>query len=239
MNLEKSNSEGRQRVRAKILRRKKKIKKEKHQEKHQLCYATASFRFFFFFFFFTFRGTLLIQIVESIKIYYSCPLPGFVRIGGKRLPIKRWIRSVGTCTPAPTRTAIYFANITNDFRRSRSNAITGVGRRPEMLQWEIKFLTNSITFRCVRRCRKVCGAKGEGCYVFAHAALPSEKKKKEKRKKRKREKKERKERKGREEKWEKELNENEQFATSAEAPVERPAVVNWSARTLGISRDSE
>lgn len=28
-----------------------------------------------------------------------------------------------------------------------------------MLQWEIKFLTNSITFQCVRRCRKFAARK--------------------------------------------------------------------------------
>lgn len=106
---------------------------------------------------------------------------------------------------------IYIANITNDFRRSRNNAITLLGI-PEMLQWEIKFLTNLITSRCVHRCRKFVARK-ERDVTCLHALLFSLSKKRGKVK-----------RKGKKEKEKEEntLNENEQFATSAEAPSNVP-----------------
>lgn len=58
-----------------------------------------------------------------------------------------------------------FTNIINNFFLKATITVANI---PEMLQWEIKFLTNSITSRYIRRWRKFVVRKG--CYAFERKA---------------------------------------------------------------------
>lgn len=99
------------------------------------------------------------------------------------------------------------------------SAVLEAGRsywRAEMLQREIKFLTNSITSQRVRRCRKFAARKGRMLRVCTPLFAPSPPPKREKPQEKNQEKKRR-----------LKPNENEQFTTSAEAHRQTiPSIVN-------------